>query len=166
MKMKLVCTVLVVVGLALTAHSQDTAAKKIEPARIKSYSDVITAKAVSNTGLFTVHKVDEKYYFEIPDSLLNRELLSTTRLVKVPTGSPKFGGELVNTKTISFEKGIGNTIFLKVVTLVAVADSSNAIAKAVTNANTDPIAMVFDIKARGKDNKSSVIDVTDFLQKD
>jgi hypothetical protein len=143
-----------------------TAAKKTEPSKIKPYADVITAKAISKPGLFTVHKVDEKYYFEIPDTDLGREFLITTRLSKVPAGSPKYGGEIVNTKTIAFEKGPSNNIFLKVTTLVAVADSSNAIAKAVKNATVDPIAMVFDIKARGKDNNSTVIDVTDFFQKD
>jgi hypothetical protein len=165
--MKKVLTLLVLVACTGSAFSQDTTAiKKPEPAKMKSYNDVITAKAISTPGLFTVHKVDEKYYFEIPDSLLNREMLASTRLVKVPAGSPKYGGEVVNAKTISFEKGNANNIFLKVVTLFAVADSSNAIAKAVRNANVDPIAMVFDIKARGKDNKSSIIDVTDFYKND
>ncbi|HEX6181578.1 MAG TPA: DUF5117 domain-containing protein, partial [Chitinophagaceae bacterium] len=157
----------VLVLAAQPVLAQDTTApKKTEISKIKPYSEVITAKAISKPGLFTVHKVDEKYYFEIPDQLLQKELLSTTRLSKVPAGSPKYGGEIVNAKTIAFEKGPVNNIFLKVITLVAVADSTDAIAKAVRNANVDPIAMVFDIKARGKDNNSTVIEVTDFFQKD
>jgi hypothetical protein len=163
-------SVLISTVLTLSVHTmfgQDTTApKKPEVSKIKPYTEIITSKAVSKPGLFTVHKVDEKYYFEIPDNLLQKELLATTRLVKVPVGSPKYGGEIVNAKTISFEKGTSNNIFLKVITLVAVADSNDAIAKAVRNANVDPIAMVFDIKARGKENKSTVIEVTDFFQKD
>lgn len=166
MKLKNVLISPVLLLMAISVFGQDSTAKKPEVSKIKSFADVITAKAISKQGLFTVHKVDEKYYFEIPDSLLQRELLSTTRLVKVPNGSPKYGGEIVNAKTIAFEKGNANNIFLRVVTLVAVADSSNAIAKAVRNATVDPIVVVFDIKARGKDNKSTVIDVTDFFQKD
>ncbi len=127
---------------------------------------MITAKAVTKPGLFSVHKVDEKYYFEIPDSLLKREVLFTTRLVKVPTGSPRFGGELVNSIIVSFEKAGEDKLYVRVITNVAVADSTNAIAKAVRNSTIDPIAMVFDIKARGTQNKSSVIDVTDFISKD
>ena len=36
----------------------------------KSYSEIITDKAVSDEGLFHVHKVDGKYFYEISDSLL------------------------------------------------------------------------------------------------
>ena len=154
-------------ALSATMVAQDTpAVKKPEPTKIRAYEDVITAKAISRPGLFTVHKVDEKYYFEIPDSLLNRELISTSRLVKVPSGSFMYGGEVVNVKTLAFERGNNKNIFLRVVTLVSVADSSQAIAKAVRNANEDPIAMVFDIKAYGKDKKSTVIEVTDLFLKD
>ena len=35
----------------------------------KPYADVITAKAKTDKGLFTTHRVEDKYYFEIPDSL-------------------------------------------------------------------------------------------------
>src|SRR5881227_1413527 len=65
-------------------------AKRLPPQKIgapKSYSDVITSKAITKPGLFTVHKVDEKWYFEIPDSLLNREIMAITRYSKVPGGA-------------------------------------------------------------------------------
>ncbi len=93
-------------------------------------------------------------------------MLFTTRLVKVPSGSPRFGGELVNSIIVSFEKAGEDKLYLRVVTNVAVADSANAIAKAVRNSTVDPIVMVMDVKARGKENKSSIVDVTDFILKD
>ncbi|ANE53192.1 zinc-dependent metalloprotease [Flavisolibacter tropicus] len=156
------------VGLLVgTAVAQDTASvKKPEAAKVKSYGEVITSKAVSTQGLFTVHKVDEKYYFEIPDDLLSREFLFTTRLSKVATGSPLFGGELMNGMIVSFEKAPGDKLFVRAVTSVAVCDTSDALYRAVKNATVDPIIMVLDIKARGKDNKSSVIDFTDFYLKE
>src|SRR6187551_1720579 len=148
------------------AFGQDTTSEAPAPAKVRPYKDVVTAKAETKSGLFSVHKVDDKYYFEIPDSLLKREVLFTTRLVKVPTGSPRFAGEIVNSIIVSFEKAPEDKLFVRVITNVAVADSTNAIAKAVRNSTIDPIAMVFDIKARGTQNKSSVIDVTDFISKD
>ncbi len=160
---------LVLAGFLFT-HSlfaQDTTAvKKTEPVKKNPYKDVITAKAVSKKGLFLVHQVDEKYFFEIPDSLLKREVLFTTRLVKVPTGSPRFGGELVNNIIVSFEKASEDKLYVRVTTNVAVADSTNAIAKAVYNSNVNPIVMLFDVKARNAENKTSVIDVTDFISKE
>ena len=40
----------------------------------KPYKEVITDKSKTTKGLFIVHKVDEKYFFELPDSLLGREI--------------------------------------------------------------------------------------------
>jgi hypothetical protein len=153
--------------LANSLFAQDTTAvKKPEPVKKNSYKEIINAKAVSKKGLFLVHQVDEKYFFEIPDSLLKREVLFTTRLVKVPTGSPRFGGELVNSIIVSFEKAGEDKLYVRVMTNVAVADSTNAIAKAVNNSNINPIVMLFDVKARNTENKTSVIDATDFISKD
>ena len=138
----------------------------------KAYSDVITSKAITKQGLFTVHKVDEKWYFEIPDSLLNKQILAVTRYSRTPAGGNVYGGELANQQTVRFERGPNNNIFLRVVTTVNVADSSNQIYKAVTNSSENPIAAVFDIKAFGRDtvnnrdSASIVIDVTDFFRGD
>ena len=133
----------------------------------KPYKDVITEKAITKKGLFTVHKVEEKYYFEIPDTLLGREILSVVRFAKVPTGAG-YGGELANQNTLTFEKGPNNTIFLRVITLINTADSTQAIYKAVTNSNVNSIASAFNIAAKGIDSlhPSYVIDVTEFFRGD
>ncbi|MBY0347546.1 MAG: zinc-dependent metalloprotease [Hydrotalea flava] len=132
----------------------------------KPYKEVITNKAVTQKGLFTVHKVEDKYYFEIPDSILGREILAVTRYSKTPGGGRNYGGELVNQQTIEFAKGPENKVFLKVITLINYADSTNEISKAVANSNLNPIAAAFPIAAYGKDSASSVIDVTDFFKGD
>src|ERR1700754_4061387 len=131
----------------------------------KPYKEVITDKAVTHSGLFTVHKIEDKYYFEIPDSLLLREFMAITRFGKT-AGGGVYGGELANQQTLQWEKGPNNTLFLRVVTLVSMADSSNKIYKAVRNSNVNPIAAAFDVKAFGKDSSSVVIDVTDFFKGD
>jgi hypothetical protein len=46
--------------------------KKDKKNGVKPYSKVVTKDAKTNTGLFDVHFVDDKYLFEIPDSLFNR----------------------------------------------------------------------------------------------
>ena len=131
----------------------------------KAYKEVITDKAVSHPGLFTVHKVEDKWYFEIPDSVLQHEFMAITRFSRT-AGGGVYGGELANQETMQWEKGPSNTLFLRVVTLISAADSTNTIYKAVTNSNMNPIAAAFDIKAFGKDSASSVIDVTDFFKGD
>ena len=131
----------------------------------KAYKDVITAKAISKTGLFTVHKVEDKYYFEIADSILGREILSVVRFAKVPAGAG-YGGEIANQQTITFERGPNNNVFLRTITLINQAQENQDIYKAVTNSNLNAIASAFPIAAFGKDSASIVIDVSDFFKGD
>ncbi len=136
----------------------------------KPYKEVITEKAISHPGLFTVHKVEDKWYFEIPDSIFGRDILVSTRYDKTSPGG-NYGGEQVNQETIRWEKGPSHTVFLNVLTIVNVAtDSSQPIAQAVRNSNMNPIAAAFDVRAYGKSADSSsgtvVIEVTDFFKGD
>jgi len=132
----------------------------------KAYKDVITAKAKTTKGLFTVHKVEDKYYFEIDEKLFGREIMAVTRYTKVAGGGGVYGGELANQQVVKFEKGPDNKIFMRVVTIISVADSSQPIYKAVRNSNLDPIAASFPVASLGKDSSGAVIDVTDFLKGD
>ena len=135
-------------------------------AKPKPYKDVITDKAKTKKGLFTVHKVEEKYYFEIPDDLFGQEILAVTRYSKVAGGGGVYGGEEVNTQTLRFEKGPNNNVFLRVVTLISFVDSTNVISAAVKNSNVDPISNSFGIACFGKDSTGAVIDVTEFFKGD
>jgi hypothetical protein len=136
----------------------------------KAYKDVITDKAITQPGLFKVHRVDDKYFFELHDSILHLEIMAITRFVRVPAnkggGGPTYGGEITNQQTISFEKGPSNNVFMRAITLVNVADTSNAIYKAVSNSNLNAIAAAFPVAAYSKDSSSVVIDVTDFFKGD
>src|SRR5689334_15213640 len=46
----------------------------------RPYREVITDKAVTKNGFFKVHKVDDKYFFEIPNDLLWRDILVVNRI--------------------------------------------------------------------------------------
>jgi hypothetical protein len=130
------------------------------------YKKVITDKAITKRGLFTVHQVDDKWYFEISDSLMKREMMMTTRYSKVAGGGGVYAGELENQQTIEWEKGPNKNVFLRVVTTISLADSATDIYKAVSNSNLNPIAAAFEIKAIGKDSNSVVIEVTDYFKGD
>jgi len=135
----------------------------------KPYKEVITDKAVTKKGLFTVHKIEDKYFFEIADSIMGREILTVVRFIKVPAGGG-YGGAQVNQQTIAFEKGPNNTIFLRTITLVNTATEDQQIYKAVNNSNLNAIAAAFPVAAYGKDSasgtSSTVIDVSDFFKGD
>ncbi len=137
----------------------------------KPYNEIITSKAVSDQGLFTVHKVEDKYYFEIGDSVLGREILVVNRISKAGAGmrSNFFGyaGDQVGQNVIRFERGPNNKIFLRTISYAEYAkDSTSPMFTAVNKSNVQPIAFAFDIKAFSKDSSGSVIDVTDFIAQD
>ncbi|TMM59581.1 DUF5117 domain-containing protein [Maribacter algarum] len=131
--------------------------------KTKGYDRIVTKEAISQKGLFDVHRVGEKYYFEIPDSLFNREILVVTRFIKTPSGAGNYGGEKISENTIVFEKGPTSNIFLRIATLVSAADENDAISKAVNNSNITPILEAFDIKASHEKKATHLIEVTSFL---
>jgi hypothetical protein len=127
------------------------------------YEKVITSKAVSDEGLFKVHRIDNKYFYELPDSLLEREMLMVTRIAKTATNIG-FGGEEANVDVLRWQRS-KNNILLRIVSHEIVAADSLPIHEAVVNSNFEPIMWSFPIKAFGKDS-TIVIDVTDFFEKD
>ena len=130
---------------------------------LEPYERLIGKDAVSQDGLFNIHRVDDNYYFEIADSLLNREILVVTRFIKSPAGSGNYGGEEIGNKTIVFEKGPLNKIFLRIATFISEANEDDAISQAVNNSSVSPILEAFDIKSRNHEAQSSVIEVTKFI---
>ncbi|RAJ08707.1 uncharacterized protein DUF5118 [Chitinophaga skermanii] len=135
--------------------------------KMQAYDKVITPSTTTKSGMFFVHFVDNKYYFEIPDSLMNRDILAVTRYVATPEGGQMYGGEKANEQTIYFEKGIQGKIFLRVnVVRSRAKDENQAIYKAIQNTTVRPIAAAFDIKTINPANGNVVIDVTDFFKKE
>jgi len=146
------------------AAAKDTT--KPPPARkkIKSYQSVINKSFKSQFGLFAVHKAKDTVYFEIPDSILHRDIMLINRLNKVSGGYDMYAGEELDERTIQFEKGVDSTIRIRYDLVISEADSTNDIYKAVVNSNVNPVAATFPIVAYGKDSKSYVIDVSKFLK--
>jgi hypothetical protein len=147
---------------AASAAKPDSTKRKGGP---QSYRSLITSKAKTQKGLFTVHKISEDYYFEIPDTILTREFIAITRIAKTPAGAG-YGGEEENRQVLRWEKGPNNKIFLRAVLYIsASSDTLKPIQQAVRNSNVEPIVASFDIKAVRKDT-SVVILVNDFFKGD
>lgn len=147
-----------------------TEQKKEKPKKDKNapkpYSEVVTKDAVTDEGLFSVHKVGEDRFYEIPDSLLGKEMLMVSRIAKTAKGIG-FGGGKINTQVLRWEKK-ENTINLRVVSHDIVADDELPIKEAVVNSNFEPVLFSFKIEALRNDSivKSSVIKASDLFNKD
>ena len=131
---------------------------------ILPYEKVVTKEYTTDEGLFKVHSKDESYLFEIPDSLLERELLMVTRIAKTASGIG-FGGGKTDTQVLRWQKK-GKKILLRVVSHNVVADTILPVHEAVVNSNFEPILFSFPIKAFSKDSTATVIDATPLFTTD
>lgn len=133
----------------------------------KSYSDVITDEAESDEGLFTTHQIGEKFYFEIPHDLLEREILVVSRNSGTIQGL-SFGGAGMKTRpqqVVRWQKH-GKKMLLRSVSHSSVASFEKPIYQSVKNNNFEPIIMVFDIEIMNDDSTASVIEVSKLFTTD
>ncbi|MEK6755732.1 MAG: DUF5117 domain-containing protein, partial [Bacteroidota bacterium] len=141
----------------------DTTAQK-PPTGMKPYSQVITKEAKSDTGLFIVHRIKDKLYFEIPEKELKKEFLLVSNQAKIQAGLG-YGGDAVNRQVVNWER-VGDRILLRSVLYSSAAADSLPISYAVKKANLPPIIMGFEIQAVDKDSSSAVVDATDLFASD
>lgn len=148
--------------------TETIAPKKKDKDAIKAYDEVITKDAVSDSGLFTVHKVKKDYFYEIPFERLKKDMLWVTRISQIPNGlggGYMNAGSKTNEQVVQWER-FQDKILLKILSYTNVADSTKAISNSVRVNNYAPILYAFDIEAFDKDSTAVVIDVTKFLSSD
>ena len=150
--------------VCFSTFSQKKDEPKKDTKKEKTYSDIITDKAVTDNGLFDVHKIDDKYYYEINDSLLGRDMLMVTRIVKMATELP-LSRHKMSEQVLKWEK-FDNNILLKEASYSKFANDSLPISIAVSNSNFEPIIASFKIDVKNEDKNSYVIDVTSLFTSD
>jgi len=138
-------------------------ARGAQPQEPRPYDQVITKEAKSDPGIFTVHRIRERVYYEIPTSELGKEFLWVSQIARTTLGVG-WGGQALGNRVVKWER-LNNRVLLKNVTYDVVADKSQPISKAVEAANNDTIIMSFNVEAVGKD-EAPVIEVTRLFTSD
>ena len=156
----------------MPAHAQDPPTPPQEPQQqeagggrggrapepqIRPYDRVITKDAKSDQGLFTVHRIKDRLYYEIPKDKLGKDFLWVSQIAKTTLGAG-WGGQAAGNRVVKWERR-GDRILLRNVSFEVVADPKTPISQAVQAANFDSILMAFNIEALGKDD-AAVIEVT------
>lgn len=155
-----------------TTQPKDTMAAKKDSVGTKketkknAYEELIRKGGTTLNGLFTVRHIEDKWYFEVPDSLLGRYLLAVTRYTSVPQGFGKFSGEQANEITFYFEKRDAKTMLMRAYVLSQLADSTDNISRTLRASTTDPIVGVFKIVEGNADKHMSLIEVTSVFKND
>src|SRR4051812_1323253 len=136
--------------------------RAVEPV-IRPYERVITKDAASKSGVFTVHRIKDRLYYEIPKEQLGREFLWVRQIKSTTLGAGQ-GGQAAGNRVVRWERR-GDRVFLRSVSYEISSDPKAPIARAVRDANYDPIVMAFNIEALGKDD-APVIEVTRLFTSD
>src|SRR6185369_3554696 len=69
----------------------------------KPYDRVITKDAKSDQGIFTIHSIKDKVYYEIPKSELNKEFLWVSQIAKTTLGAG-YGGQAAGNRVVKWER--------------------------------------------------------------
>lgn len=130
----------------------------------KPYAQVITARAVSDTGGVTVHRVDERWFLELPDSLVGRDFLLVGRIAAVPANFGGFlsAGTSVQERLVRWERQ-NDRVILRAIGAEAYAEDTLPIARSVASNYLGAILAAFPVQAYREDSTAAVIDVTEFF---
>ncbi|MGA9651375.1 zinc-dependent metalloprotease [Pedobacter sp.] len=139
-------------------------------AQPKPYDQVINSKASTRKGMITTHKLEDKFFFEIADTTLGRDILVVSRISKSGAevrAAQGYAGDQIGSAVIRFEKGPNNRIFMRKVSYRTYGpDSTTSMYQSLKNSNIQAIAASFNIAAFTPDKTGSVIDITDYLNSD
>ncbi len=127
--------------------------------------DSLTENFKELKGLITVYRNKEEVYFEIDDSLLAKDLLMVTRIVKSPSDfqAYKNAGSKTSEQLIQFIKKKEKILLIQK-SYLNIADEKDPISQSVIKNNFSPILGAFQIENLEK-NKY-LIDVSNYFNKD
>lgn len=113
--------------------------------------------------MFKVHRIEDKLFWEIPDSLLGRDFLWSAEFAEIPSSTGGYPGLSAGSKLIRFARRQNRLLILAPDYSMRSADKSSDTEVAI--GTTAPVVMWLPIEAEGA-NKSMVVDVTSIFQAD
>ncbi|MBA3976523.1 MAG: hypothetical protein C0504_20140 [Candidatus Solibacter sp.] len=129
----------------------------------RPYEKVVTKEFKTDEGVFRVHTLRDRVLYEIPKSELNKEFLWVGQIRRTTIGAG-YGGQALGSRVVRWEQR-DRRILLRRVNYDIVADPASPVARAVKDANEDPIIMAFNIESFAP-NGAPVIDVSRLFNTD
>lgn len=125
-----------------------------------AYEKLLKEGGSEREGMFTVRHIKNDWYFEVPDSLLDRLMLAVTRFRAVPQGFKMLSGEEVNRSVVYWEQHDDKTLFLREYVQSQFANPGDNIAEALKLSTVDPVIYKFDVIGRNPKTKAQLINVS------
>ncbi len=140
--------------------------KEKKEKKVDAYEALIKKGGSVEKGLFTVRHIEDKWYLEVPDSVIGRYLLAVTRFRSVPQGFGKFSGEEVNEQTIYFEQRNDKNLLLRAYVLSQLAGEKTKISETLKASTTDPIIASLKVIGKNKKKNAQLVEITPLFAKD
>lgn len=160
-------------GMGKTAHvelmpkkEKTEVAKTDSTKQLSDYEKLIKDCISTNHGMYTVHHIKNDWYFEVPDSLLGRLILTVTRFKEVPQGFKLISGEEVNRSVLYWDKLNDKSLLLREYVKSQFINEKDQMAQALKRSTIDPIIAKFDVAGVNPETNASLINVTKFLLAD
>jgi hypothetical protein len=134
-----------------------------QAARPQPYASVITSAAVTDDGIFKVHRVGDRLYYEIPKAELNKDYLLVTTIKKTTIGVG-YGGQAAGTRVIRWVQR-GDRVLVLDIDYSVIADETNPIAQAVDDSNYPSILRTLNVAAYSPSG-DPVVEVTPLFTTD
>ncbi len=152
--------------LATDTLATDSIKGKADKKKETAYQKLVKKGGVTTEGLFLVRHIEDKYYFEVPDSLMGRMLLCVTRFTSVPQGLGNFAGEEITHNTIYFEQRDTAQLLLREYVQSHFSNPEDQISLTLNRATVDPMVKAFKIIGRNEADDASLIEVTPLFKTD
>ena len=147
-------------------EKEDVKSKAKKEPKETEYQKIIKKGGTVTDGLFRVRHIEDKYYFEVPDSMLGRYILCVTRFTAVPQNFGQFAGEEITHSTIYFEKRDTSQIMIRQYVLSHLADNGDNISRTLEQSTVDPIVQAFKVIGQNEEKDASLIEVTSLFNSD
>lgn len=130
-----------------------------------NYADILKDAEV-HEGMFKIFKKKQKVYFEIPQRLLDKEMLLSSRVTATSNNTDVSGGEMpLHPLLVKFTRD-DEQVYLHRLSPLNQCDPMSPIYQSLQRNNVEPIMEAFKIVCENADSTGIVIDVSFFFCSD
>jgi len=145
---------------------QTTITNQAKKDTLSPYEKFFKEKHESKKGMFILHKMKEKVYFEIPINMLEKEMLMASTVTETSDNANGIVGGKGDPLHVKFSKS-GQNIQLRRINSDVITDNpSSPIASAIKRSSIGSVMKSMKIETYSKDSSSVVIDVTGLFVSD
>ena len=161
----LTCSLFAASGVAPVYQNKKDEKEKTAPKKdsVSAYDKLFKEKHETAKGMFTLHKVKGKLYFEIPLNMLGKQMLIASTVTETSDNGNGIVGGKPSPIHIAFTKSAESIQLRRINSDVITDNSESNIAEAIRRSSIGSIMKSMKIEAYSNDSTAVVVDMTSFF---